>query len=331
MDLLGSPLWLAGPPAVLLLALALDAVVGDMRPVFRFVPHPVVAIGGLIDRLDRRLNRPQRSDADRRLRGALSVGIVVAVAAGIGWAAHGVFIHAKWGWIAETVAVAVLVAQRSLHDHVAAVGVALDRHGLAAGRAAVSHIVGRDPETLDAHGVARAAIESLFENFADGVVAPVFWYLLLGLPGLCALKAINTLDSMIGHRTPRHLAFGAAAARLDTAVMFLPARLAALCLVIAAAAAPGADPRAALRIAWRDARRHRSVNAGWPESAGAGALGLALSGPRRYHGAVSDEPWVGDGRARATPADIDRALRLFALACLVHAVLATVYLLVFQR
>jgi adenosylcobinamide-phosphate synthase len=327
MDPLAPPVWIAGPSAIVLLALAIDALAGDMRPVFRYLPHPVAAIGGMIGFLDRRLNRPQRSAADRRLRGALCVALVAGFAATIGWAAHGVFVYARWGWAAEALAIGVLVAQRSLYDHVAAVGRALLKEGLEGGRREVAHIVGRDPQALDAHGVARAAIESLFENFGDGVVAPVFWYLLLGLPGLCALKAINTLDSMIGHRTPRHLDFGAAAARLDTAVMFLPARLAALCIVIAAATLPGARPLAALRVAWRDGRKHRSVNAGWPEGAGAGALGLALSGPRRYQGAASDEPWIGDGRARATSDDIQRALRLFVVACIVHAVFAAGYLL----
>jgi adenosylcobinamide-phosphate synthase len=331
MDLLGSPVWIVGPPAILLLALAIDALAGDMRPVFRYLPHPVAAIGGMVGSLDRRLNRPQRSATDRRMRGVLCVVLVVGLAAAIGWGAHAVFAHARWGWAAEAVAIGVLVAQRSLYDHVAAVGNALVAEGVEGGRREVAHIVGRDTRGLDDHGVARAAIESLFENFGDGVVAPVFWYLLLGLPGLLALKAINTLDSMIGHRTPRHLDFGAAAARLDTAVMFLPARLAALCVVVAAAVLPGARPFAALRTAWRDGRKHRSVNAGWPEGAGAGALGLALSGPRRYHGAASDDPWIGDGRARATPADIVRALRLFAAACLVHAILAASYLLLFTR
>ena len=330
MDPFASPPWIAGPSAILLLALALDALAGDMRPVFRYLPHPVVAIGGLIAALDRRLNRPQRSAGDRRLRGALCVVVVVGLAAAIGWGAHAVFVHARWGWAAEALVVAVLVAQRSLHDHVAAVGHALATQGLAEARREVAHIVGRDPDALDEHGVARAAIESLFENFGDGVVGPVFWYLMLGLPGLLALKAINTLDSMIGHRTPRHLDFGAAAARLDTAVMFLPARIAALCIVVAAAAVPGARPLAALRVAWRDARRHRSVNAGWPEGAAAGALDLALSGPRRYDGAATAEPWIGDGRARATPADILRARGLFVVACLIHAVLAAGYLLLFR-
>jgi adenosylcobinamide-phosphate synthase len=325
-----SAIWIADPPAILLLALAIDALAGDMRPVFRYLPHPVVAIGGLVAFLDRRLNREQRSFNDRRLRGIATVAFVAGLSFALGWAAHLVFVHAKWGWAAEALAVGILVAQRSLRDHVAAVGVALAAEGLAAGRRAVAHIVGRDPQTLDEHGVARAAIESLFENFGDAVVAPVFWYLLLGLPGVLALKAINTMDSMIGHRTPRHRAFGEAAARLDTAVMFLPARIAALCLVLAAAIVPGGRPLAALRTILRDARKHRSFNAGWPEAAGAGALGLALSGPRRYHGESVDEPWIGDGRARAVPGDVERACRLFLVACLAHAALAAAYLLVFR-
>ncbi len=324
---LDSPLWIAEPAAMLLLALGLDALAGDMRALFRYVPHPVVAIGRMIAFFDRRLNREQRSDSARRWRGVSTILAVVGTAAAIAWFTHVVLARYRWGWAVETFAIAVLVAQRSLHDHVAAVGSALAEDGIDAARREVAHIVGRDPDSLDAHGVARAAIESLFENFADGVVAPVFWYLLLGLPGIVALKAINTLDSMIGHKTPRHQAFGEAAARLDTAVMFLPARLAGLYVTLAAVIVPAGRPVVALRTMLRDARKHRSVNAGWPEGAAAGALGIALAGPRRYHGALADDPWIGDGRARVEPADITRALSLYVVACLVHVVCAAGYLL----
>jgi adenosylcobinamide-phosphate synthase len=307
------------PFLILLAGLALDAVFGDMRALFRFIPHPVVAIGGVIASLDRRLNRESRSAGARRLRGLIVAGAVAAIALIAGWAVLAVTRHWRWGWAVEIVLVGVLVAQRSLYDHVFAVCRALETGGLAAGREAVRHIVGRDPDSLDEHGVARAGIESLFENFSDGVVAPAFWYVLLGLPGLLACKAVNTLDSMIGHRSPRYLDFGGAAARLDTAFNFIPARLAGAIIAIAALIAPQASPAAALKTMVRDARKHRSVNAGWPEAAGAGALGLALAGPRRYGAEPVNDPWIGEGRARATADDMRRALYLFVVACLVHA------------
>jgi adenosylcobinamide-phosphate synthase len=189
---------------------------------------------------------------------------------------------------------------------------------LPGGREAVRHIVGRDPLSLDAHGVARAAIESLAENFSDGVVAPVFWYLLLGLPGLFAYKMANTLDSMIGHRTPHYRAFGWAAARLDDVLNTVPAPLSGVLLAVAAVFATNGRPGHALAIMLRDGRKHRSPNAGWPESAMAGALGLALAGPRRYAEGLVADPWLGDGRARAGVADIRRGLQLYRLACLLE-------------
>ncbi len=316
------------PFIILLAALMLDAVVGDMRPLFRIVPHPVAALGRLIGVLDRRLNRDIRTREARRVRGAIVVVFVVGIAAGAGWLLLVLARQVTWGWLIELFVVAVLLAQRSLYDHVFAVCRGLETGGVAAGREAVRHIVGRDPQSLDAHGVARAGIESLFENFSDGVVAPAFWYVLLGLPGILAYKAVNTLDSMIGHRTPRYLAFGEAAARLDTAANFVPARLAAVIIAIAAAVVPNGNPAAAFRTMFRDARKHRSVNAGWPEAAAAGALGLALAGPRQYDGNVVHDPWIGDGRARATPADMRQALYLFVAACLVHAALVGVLAIV---
>ena len=319
------------PFFILLAGLALDAVFGDMRPLFRILPHPVVAIGSVIASLERRLNRETRGAEVLRMRGLLVAAAVVAMALVAGWAILIVTRHWRWGWAVEIFLIGVLVAQRSLYDHVFAVCRALETGGLAAGRQAVRHIVGRDPASLDEHGVARAGIEALFENFSDGVVAPVFWYVLLGLPGLLAYKAVNTLDSMIGHRSPRYLDFGAAAARLDTTVNFIPARLAATILAIAALVAPQANPAAALRTALRDARKHRSVNAGWPEAAGAGALGLALAGPRRYGAELVNDPWIGDGRARATAGDMRRALYLFVVACIVHAALVALLALAWHR
>ena len=309
------------PLLILAAALALDAVLGDMRFLFGWIGHPVQWLGRVIAFLEAKLNRPQRSPAERRARGALTVLLVGGLAAGIGFALLHALRLRGWGWIVEIFLVGVLVAQRSLYDHVRAVAVGLDKGGLAGGRAAVAHIVGRDPESLDAHGVARAGIESLAENFSDAVVAPCFWYAIFGLPGLFFYKAVNTLDSMIAHRSERYLDFGRFAARLDTAMNFIPARLAWLIVALAALFAPGAKPVAAIGTAVADARKHKSINAGWPEGAFAGALSLALAGPRRYGSEIVNDPWIGSGRARATIEDMRRALWLFVAACLVKVLL----------
>ena len=211
-----------------------------------------------------------------------------------------------------------LLAQRGLYEHAAAVAAGL-REGLAQGRAAVARIVGRDPEQLDGPAVARAAIESTAENFADGVAAPVFWGAVLGLPGMLAYKAVNTADSMIGHRSSRYMDFGRFAARLDDVASWLPARLAALLILAAASFSPGTTPAAGWRAMGRDAALHRSVNAGWPEAAMAGSLGLRLAGPRRYGGQPVEDAWMGDGTPLATPADIRRALKILVRACVLTA------------
>ena len=239
---------------------------------------------------------------------------LIAASVALGWTLQ--WACARWsqGWLLLGLIMSSLIAQRGLYEHVAAVADGLDR-GVAYGRSAVAHIVGRDPETLDRHGVARAAIESTAENFADGVVAPVFWGALFGLPGLLAYKTINTLDSMIGHRSERYLHFGRFAARLDDAANWVPARLGAWLIVLAAVLVPGARPFNGRRAMRRDARRHRSVNAGWPEAAMAGSLDLRLAGPRSYGGETVDDAWMGRGRAEATSADIRSALRMFVVAC----------------
>jgi adenosylcobinamide-phosphate synthase len=309
---------IADPLLLLAAGLAVDAGFGDMPAIFARVPHPIVLAGGAVAFFDRKLNREFRSEASRRVRGIITVILLVGPAAALGFAIEQMCRGSLLGAAVEVLVIAVLVAQRSLFEHVAAVARALADGGLAAGRDAVRHIVGRDPMNLDAHGVARAAIESLAENFNDGVVAPVFWYLVLGLPGLFAYKTANTLDSMIGHRTPHYLAFGWAAARLDDLASLAPARISGALIAAAALFTPDGRPTRALAIMLRDARKHRSPNAGWPEGAMAGALGLALAGPRRYAEGVVADPWVGDGTARAAPADIARALVLYKHACLIE-------------
>jgi len=302
------------PPIVLLAALLIDAIVGEFGPLFRVLPHPVAVIGGITGWLDRRLNRERRATATRAVRGALVVLVLAGALAALGWAAAKFSRTIPYGWGLELLLVVLLLAQRSLFDHVRAVAQALTRDGLAGGRAAVAQIVGRDPGQLDEHGVARAAVESLAESFADGVVAPAVWFALFGLAGLAAYKAVNTLDSMIGYRDARYADFGRAAARLDDAVNWLPARLAGLVFVAAAALLPGASAAGAWRALRRDAPRHRSPNAGWQEAALAGALGFALAGPRRYGGRTVDDHWMGDGRSDLTAADLRRALALYRVA-----------------
>jgi adenosylcobinamide-phosphate synthase len=303
---------------LLVLALGLDAAIGDPPSLYRVVPHPVAIIGRIIAELDRRLNRERRSQRARFIRGIVAIGLLGggAILSGLTleWAAA----RLQAGWVIELVAVAIMVAQRSLYDHVKAVQKALLRDGLPAARQAVSRIVGRDPDSLDQFSVARAGIESLAENFSDGVVGPVLFYALAGLPGLLLYKAVNTADSMIGHKTERHLAFGWAAARLDDLLNLVPARLSGLLIALAAAFVARGRPDRALRTMWQDAAKHRSPNAGWPEAAMAGALGLALAGPRRYGEIAVNDPWLGDGRARATPEDMARALSVFAVACLLE-------------
>ena len=311
----------AGADRLLLLVagLAVDGLFGDMPGVFRHVPHPVVLAGRAVAFFDRKLNRETRSEAARRDRGIITVIFSVGAVAALGLAIERLCRGHPLGAVVEALLIAVLIAQRSLYEHVASVAEALDAGGLAAGRAAVRHIVGRDPMSLDAHGVARAAIESLAENFSDGVVAPVFWYLLLGLPGLFAYKMANTLDSMIGHRSPRYRSFGWAAARFDDLLNLAPAPISGLLLVAAAVFVKNGRPDRALVIMLRDGRKHHSPNAGWPESAMAGALGLALAGPRRYPEGLVADPWLGEGSARVATADIARALQLYRLACLIEA------------
>jgi adenosylcobinamide-phosphate synthase len=307
------------PLLILFLAIGLDALLGDMPWLFRRVPHPVALIGQAIEILERRLNRPERSDRARRWRGGLMAVGLIALGVVVGGLISAIAHTLPYVWLAELFLVATLLAQRSLFDHVHDVAVALQKNGLEAGRYAVSRLVGRDPNALDGHGVARAAIESLAENFSDAVVAPVFWYLVLGLPGLIAYKTVNTLDSMVGYRTERYRAFGMVSARLDDAMNLIPARLAGLLLVLAAPFVPRGRPINALVTMVRDARHHRSPNSGWPESACAGALDLALGGPRRYPGLVVEEKWMGRGRTKADLADIHRALHLFSVACVLDA------------
>lgn len=312
-----------------LLALLIELIVDYPDRLLRAIGHPVTWMGRLIAALDRALNHESMSDAKRRVAGALALVVIIGLPAIIGYLAECAIPLLPLGIVLAAVLASTLIAQRSLREHVARVAAALEHDGLAAGREAVSHIVGRDPDTLDEAGVARAAIESLAENFSDGVVAPAFWLAVAGLAGGAAYKAINTADSMIGHRTPRHRAFGWAAARLDDLVNLPASRLTALLIVAAAAVSPDASAGNAWRSVRRDAPQHRSPNAGYPEAAMAGALGLALAGPRVYGGVKVEDAIMGDGRRAATAADIRAALRLYRRAdAMLIALVALVAVLV---
>jgi adenosylcobinamide-phosphate synthase len=296
--------------ALALIAMLVELAIGYPAPLLQAVGHPVTWIGRLIAALDRGLNREGAS----RLPGVGAVVILLLVVGAIAVVVTRGLSVVPLGILPTAIIASSLIAQRSLHRHVAAVAQALDQDGLAAGRAAVAHIVGRDTAALDRAGVARAAIESLAENLSDGVVAPVVWMVIAGLPGAALYKAINTADSMIGHKTPRHAAFGWAAARLDDLVNLPASRLSALLLIAAAALSQDTSAAAAWRAVRRDARHHRSPNAGWPEAAMAGALGLSLAGPRVYRGVTVDDAVMGDGRRDAAAADIFRALALYRRA-----------------
>jgi adenosylcobinamide-phosphate synthase len=296
--------------ALALFAMLIELCVGYPQALLRAIGHPVTWIGRLIAALDHWLNR----EDERRANGIVAVLVLLGIVGSIAFVIERGLLRLPFGLVITAIIASTLIAQRSLHRHVVDVASALEQGNLVAGRAAVSHIVGRDTAALDDAGVARAAIESLAENFSDGIVAPVLWMAIAGLPGAALYKAINTADSMIGHRTPRHEAFGWAAAQLDNLVNLPASRLAAMLLIAAAALRRDASALEAWRMVWFDASRHRSPNAGYPEAAMAGALDLSLAGARVYDGVRVDDAPMGSGRWDAKAADIRRALALYRTA-----------------
>lgn len=306
--------WADTPLLVVPLAMLADAAIGDPRWFYRYVPHPVAVAGKVISGLDNLLNRPSIPAIAGRLAGLLAVCAVGALAWLIGalivvWAAP-----LPYGWALIALLMSLFIAQNSLYRHVADVANALRDEGPDSGRSAVARIVGRDPDNLDEAGVSRAAIESTAENFSDGVVAPVMFAVLFGLPGMMLYKAVNTADSMIGHLNDEYRDFGWAAARLDDVLNYIPARFAGLLIAAAAGLGTGA-PKSALVTMFRDGRKHRSVNAGYPEAAMAGALQVALGGPRTYGGDGLDEPWLDGGPVDCGERTIRRGLRIYIVAC----------------
>lgn len=304
-------------PAAMLVALAIDSACGWPDFLFQRIGHPVTWCGALISRLDRWWNKG--TPTQRRLAGC-AAALLVIYAGTILAALLQILLPYGWpGILLGGILAWPLLAARSLHSHVAAVAAPLAQQNLPGARHEVAKIVGRDPNLLDANGIARAALESLAENSSDGVIAPLFWGALFGLPGIAAYKTINTLDSMLGHRSPRYLAFGWASARIDDLANLIPARLTALLF-----AAVARVKRVALQTALRDARHHRSPNGGWPEAAMAGALGIRLSGPRVYDNETVDEPWINIAGRDPEPGDIFAGLALYRRMLLLAAALLAV-------
>lgn len=305
-------------PGLALLAVAVEAAVGYPDALYRAIGHPVSWMGRLIAWCDGAWNSPQWSFDQRRVSGVLTLVLLLAASVGaallIGRLCD-MLLPGLAGVVLCALIASSLLAQRSLHQHVADVAAALEQRGVEGGREAVSRIVGRDTSELDEAAISRAAIESLAENFSDGVVAPLFWMVVAGLPGAAAYKAANTADSMIGHRSERYLAFGWASARFDDLVNLPASRLAALWIVLAAALRRGCSVDGAASAVRRDSRHHRSPNAGWPEAAMAGALGIRLAGPRVYGGVRVEDRWMGEGRSDLVAADIRSALSLYRAAC----------------
>ena len=292
------------------LALLIERRFGYPQQLIDSIGHPVIWFGRLIDYLEQRLNRPDREPQDRRGRGVIALGILLLATLVTTLLVQQAVRAVPGGWVFEILLATAFLAQKELARAVRAVADALDV-SLEAGREAVSHIVGRDPHALDEAGVSRAAIETLAESTSDGIVAPLFWLVLLGLPGIVLYKAINTADSMIGHHNERYRDYGWAAARLDDLVNWVPARLTAVLITAACFFTPHASPGAAWATARRDARKHASPNSGWPEAAFAGALGFSLGGPRSYDGELVDLPAFGTGKRDLVDSDILRALELY--------------------
>ncbi len=308
---------------ILFLALLADRYFGDPEWLWQKMPHPVVMFGRAISFADKRFNKPSNSDQQRRRDGFLAVLGLLLLSAAIGF-----FIHLAlqtippFGGLIEAIIVAIFLAQKSLGDHVERVAIALREEGLIGARRAVSMIVGRDPEVLDEPAISRAAIESLAENTSDGIIAPAFWFALLGLPGLLAYKMLNTADSMIGHLNDRHRDFGRFAAKLDDVANWIPARLTGLLIAGAAWFVYGyGAAKQSFDVMMRDARLHRSPNAGWPEAAMAGAIDVALAGPRIYGGVMANEPMLnGAGRRDVGLENIEDALHVFRITTMIFTI-----------
>jgi adenosylcobinamide-phosphate synthase len=302
--------------ALAALVLLVEGFVGYPPALYKLIGHPVEWIGKLITYLDDSLNDSKAPGDSQRQQGILALALL-CIAVGLpAWIIAKLLAQFSYGWIVNVALATAFVAQKSLRDHVSAVSRALGQ-SLDAAQKEVGKIVGRDPEALDESGISKAALESLAENTADGITAPIFWYALAGLPGLVIYKAINTADSMIGHKSKKHLHFGWAAAKFDDLINLPASRITGLLFAAAAWITSKENAKSALRSMWRDAGKHQSPNAGWPEAAMAGALNLRFGGPRKYNEELVDLPFMGDGREVVTPADIGRGIEIYDRAMVI--------------
>tara|TARA_R110002126_G_scaffold116805_3_gene256373 strand:- start:2139 stop:3104 length:966 start_codon:yes stop_codon:yes gene_type:complete len=304
---------------ILLAAIIIDALIGDPDWIWRKVPHPVVYFGYGINFADNYLNRDHWSAHVRKRNGALAILVLLFISIIVG---NTMLLLLSgfgfWGLMIEAVLVSIFIAQKSLSDHIKRVIIPLSKGDIEGVRYAVSMIVGRDPKQLDQSGVCRASIESLSENFSDGVVAPIFWYAVFGLPGILAYKMLNTADSMIGHMNVKYQDFGWASAKLDDLANWAPARLSAVLIVLANFMRSKKSGIQSARIALTDAGMHRSPNAGWPEAAMAGGLNIVLAGPRKYQGYFVNDSYMNpSGRLHLSYQDLSSALKIFWRSCVI--------------
>jgi len=307
------------PLLLLLLALIVDTLVGPSLSARAVSIHPLNGFANLVRWFDRKLNRERRSAATRAGRGALIVAILVTIAGLAGWLVALAARQIPHGFLLELVAIVLLIDQRAVHEHVRRVGAALTSESLGAAREKLNAVGGGGAERMDAFAIARTAIEISARSFAYGVVAPAFWYAFFGLPGLCVLRAAAVIDDVVGEPTERNRAFGFAAARFNEALLMIAAPIAGALLLIASLFVPTAKPGRAARAMLGHNGPYRSRAMGWPVGAVAGALGLALAGPKR--GTYASQAWIDAGTAQATPLDVRRALFLFTVACLLNGTL----------
>jgi len=306
------------PLILLLLAIVLEGIAGFARVFIQHIPSPLSVITELTLFFDRKLNREHRSQMDRAIRGVLVTLFIIAlclgVSAGVLWVAG----HVPYGWALELILTASLLTQRKTYDQTRTLSKYVSSGLLADARHHLEDMTGQHTANLDEHAICRTSIETITETFVTGVVAPVFWFILFGFPGILILRAMNAMSRKIDKPTDRYRAFGLTAGRLNDALLFIPARLASLLLAIGAAFAPTTHPGQAMRTMGRDAGKYPSINFGWPLAAMAGALTLTLAGPRPGQPEHAVTPWIGDGTARATPQDTNRALYVYGVACLIN-------------
>jgi adenosylcobinamide-phosphate synthase len=308
------------PLILLLMALVIETYAGQLSLLSRLTGHPITTLTGITDWFDRKLNRESRSQMDRAVRGALASLVLICLAATFGWGVAWLSQTLPFAWIIETVLLLMLINQRGVYKAVRKVGVALRDHGLEVARNEMSALTTNAPEKMDLHSIARAAIEVLATSLTTRIVAPVFWYVLFGFPGLAVYQTVAVMNNRLGHKTERHRAFGFTAARLNDILMIVPAQLAGLFTVTASLFVPTANPVQSFRTMLKEARNFPSYNLGVTIAAFAGAFKLALAGPQKFTQETKNEPWIGSGTAQATHQDIRRSLYLFAVACLLNGV-----------